>query len=427
MNKVTRDDIANIHCASPVRFLLKRQDESSLRIKIITIKDEYRSLVVKQIFYTSIMLLLFQIALFVSLTASAQSHFTISGFGQKIRNGDILYLSYNDSGRNILDSAIANDGRFSFSGVIHRPVKARIDRNENPEFAEVLTQSVDIYLEPGTIKINSPDTLAGAIISGTGLNDTLQLLHNNLKLLKTTQRAIKDPDLFTEEEKKDTALLNHNKKELEKIFYEMANIEIEFARDHPNSYVSLDLLVNRSRINRYIDKVAVVFENLSQNLKKTPQAQIIVERIKKKRQVAAGMTATDFTMNSAEEKAISLFSFKGKYVFLDFWASWCVPCREEHPNIAAQYEKYKHKGFTIVSVSIDTDKDKWLKAITKDKMTWTQVSDLKGEKGETYLKYGITTIPANFLIDPHGIVIAKDLKGDFLRDELAKIFSRKED
>ncbi|MEI9911503.1 MAG: TlpA disulfide reductase family protein [Bacteroidota bacterium] len=105
-------------------------------------------------------------------------------------------------------------------------------------------------------------------------------------------------------------------------------------------------------------------------------------------------------MNSAEEKAISLFSFKGKYVFLDFWASWCVPCREEHPNIAAQYEKYKHKGFTIVSVSIDTDKDKWLKAITKDKMTWTQVSDLKGEKGETYLKYGITTIPANFLIDP---------------------------
>src|SRR5690606_22400074 len=123
----------------------------------------------------------------------------------------------------------------------------------------------------------------------------------------------------------------------------------------------------------------------------------------------------DFSMKDTYDNIVNLSYFNGKYVLLDFWASWCGPCREEHPNLISIYENYKNKDFTILSVSIDTDKEKWIKAIDKDKLTWTQVSDLSGNKGEVYLKYGITSIPANFLIDPNGLVIAKDLKGDALK------------
>src|SRR5690606_33088501 len=142
-----------------------------------------------------------------------------------------------------------------------------------------------------------------------------------------------------------------------------------------------------------------IYDHLAENLKQTPQGDIISERIKKKRQVVVGMKAIDFSMKDTYDNIVNLSYFNGKYVLLDFWASWCGPCREEHPNLISIYENYKNKDFTILSVSIDTDKEKWIKAIDKDKLTWTQVSDLSGNKGEVYLKYGITSIPANFLID----------------------------
>lgn len=364
----------------------------------------------------------FFLVLLISTITYGQTGFTIIGMGEKLHDGDTLYLSYKDGGKYILERTTAADKKFTFNGTVKEPVKANIYRNENPEQVDIITESVDLYLEPGIIKINSLDTLTGAVISGTSLNDTLQLLRNQLANLIKKTREIKDPDYFTEEEKRDTALVNHNKKELENIFYNIVDTELAFAEQYPNSYVSLDILANRSRINTYIEKVASIYDHLAENLKQTPQGDIISERIKKKRQVVVGMKAIDFSMKDTYDNIVNLSYFNGKYVLLDFWASWCGPCREEHPNLISIYENYKNKDFTILSVSIDTDKEKWIKAIDKDKLTWTQVSDLSGSKGEVYLKYGITSIPANFLIDPNGLVIAKDLKGDGLKSELSKIF-----
>jgi len=351
-----------------------------------------------------------------------QTNFTIIGMGEKIHNGDTIYLSYKDAGKYILDSTTVADGKFTFNGSIKEPVKASIYRNENPERVNMITESVEIYLEQGIININSSNNLTEAIISGTKLNDTLQLLRNQLADLIKKRSEIKDPDYFTKEEKSDTALVNYNKKELENIFYNIVDIELAFAEKHPNSYVSLDILYNRSRINTYIDKVASIYNHLAEDLKQTPQGDIISERIEKKRQVMIGMKSIDFSMKDTNDQTINLSSLKGKYVLLDFWASWCGPCREEHPNLITIYDNYKNKNFTILSVSIDTDRGRWIRAIAKDKLVWAQVSDLKGDKGDVYLKYGITSIPANFLIDPNGVVIAKDLRGDALKTELSKIF-----
>lgn len=127
-----------------------------------------------------------------------------------------------------------------------------------------------------------------------------------------------------------------------------------------------------------------------------------------------GSIAPDFTLTSLDGKSIALKSLRGKFVLLDFWASWCPPCRAENPNVVAAFEKFKGKNFTILSVSLDKDKDKWQEAVNKDKLTWMHVSDLQGWESTVAALYGVQSIPANFLIDPSGKIIAADLRGDDL-------------
>lgn len=162
--------------------------------------------------------LFFYLVFLNSVIVSGQTKFTIIGTGEKIRNGDTLYLSYKENSKYILERTTATGNKFTFNGSIKEPVKATIYRNENPEQVNIITESVDVYLEPGIIKINSPDTLTGALICGTHLNDTLQLLRNKLTNLIKNRRELKDPDSFTEEEKRDTALVNNNKRKLEIFF-----------------------------------------------------------------------------------------------------------------------------------------------------------------------------------------------------------------
>jgi peroxiredoxin len=141
------------------------------------------------------------------------------------------------------------------------------------------------------------------------------------------------------------------------------------------------------------------------------------------RNVAVGQAAPDITLPSPDGKNVSLSSLRGKYVLIDFWASWCGPCRQENPNVVRMYNKYKDKGFEIFGVSLDESRDKWLKAIAMDKLTWPHVSDLKGWSSAAAQLYNIQAIPQTLLLDKEGKIIAKNLRGKALEEKLASLLN----
>lgn len=178
---------------------------------------------------------------------------------------------------------------------------------------------------------------------------------------------------------------------------------------------------------KYYENKEEVYQLLSRfdgNVVELPQFKIFKKQVESQRNVAVGKSAPDFTLDSSKGTKLALSDFRGKLLILDFWASWCGPCRRENPNVLKIYKAFKEKGLEILSVSLDTKKDEWLRAIEEDGLIWNHASDLKGFKSEVPQKYGVSGIPAIFLIGKDGKIIAKGLRGEELEERVTELLKK---
>jgi peroxiredoxin len=198
---------------------------------------------------------------------------------------------------------------------------------------------------------------------------------------------------------------------------------IDFIQNHKNSSASLMAMMMMSQEPENLPLLDSLFQQLTPAVQNTPQGQELNQFLHEYRATAIGSTAQDFTMNDTNGKPVKLSDFRGKYVLVDFWASWCMPCRKENPNVVRIHDQYKDRNFTILGVSLDDNREAWLRAIEKDRLKWTHVSDLKKwEQAPVAKLYAISAIPCSLLLDPQGRIVAKNLRGEELAVELAKLF-----
>jgi peroxiredoxin len=338
-------------------------------------------------------------------------------------------LLYEINGKSIVDSARIVNGIFTFHGIIPSyPVMARLWGHNAPVGYQNghLPDQLSFYLEKGTINIHTKDSLKYAAVTGTKVN----LDYNKYRTFMTRPlnniMELNKEGVLAMMAKKNTPEFEaeYRTRYLKGVdAYKTALMQ--YTQQNPASYASIGALSDWAGTKIDFAVVEPIYKNLAASLRNTYAGKELGKRIEKSHFTVVGAMAPTFTQNDPEGKPLSLTDYRGKYVLLDFWASWCGPCRAENPNYVKAYQQYKDKGFTLLGVSLDRPDAHaaWVAAIKTDGLEWPQVSDLKYWNNDVAKLYDIRSVPSNFLIDPQGKVIAINLRGEELQAKLKEILN----
>jgi len=321
--------------------------------------------------------------LIFACNTSPHNEFQLNGITKDFENGTVLYFD-NTSTETLIDSAVVEDNTFHFNTKLPKSPLQVVLRTKDFSHYRFL------WLEnnPMTFDASNSD-FRNAIVTGS--------VEENLsyKLSKETDTLSRDERIIKEQ---------------------------RFVEKHPNSIHSVYVLSVYSTTWGK-EKTKELYDKLSIEIKQTEFGKEIANYIKLNKNPEIGDSYVDFEMEDPNGEIRRLSEFEGKLVLLEFWGSGCLPCRQENPNLVKTYRKYQPKGFEIFAVSQDTKEENWLRAIEKDGLPWTQVSDLKGQSNIASLMYGISYIPDNFLIDQNGVIIGRNIRGDDLDRKLEELLN----
>ena len=335
--------------------------------------------------------------------------FVVNGNINGLTDGVVQIVTMTDD-HSLIASDSAKKGKFTLKGSVPEPgLYFIVLSNEQPQYLFLENNTISITGSKADIKnlkIQGSQSHTDFVEFNKTFNPMIAELNGFAALIQQEPNEKKKEELF---KKYDSVVARINK-------------EVgDFVSSKKSSYVSAFLLSVSTQVLSDPAVLEQRFNMLDEEVRNSQFGKSLASNIAYFKVGAVGTNALDFTQNDVNGKPVSLSSFKGKYVLLDFWASWCKPCRMENPNVVKVYNKFKSKNFTILGVSLDQSKDAWVKAIENDHLQWNHVSDLQQWNNAVAQMYHIQSIPGNFLIDPTGKIIARDLRGEDLEKKLCEI------
>jgi peroxiredoxin len=345
------------------------------------------------------------------------STFTINAEIIGVEDATPIYLKMVKDGKLTppLDTANIQSAKVSFTGELDVPEMVYLQIGDTRKM-------INLFGENGSISvIVHVDSLDKARVTGSDSHDDLMAFKKFLEPID--EKSIKlNEEYQAASANNDTERMNELREMYEQIRVEQIAMIKKFIVDNNESFVAPFLIKGYLYYDMEYPALDSLLSKLSPSIYSSNDYIALVDRVNTLRSVSIGMPAVDFALNDTTGNPISISSFQGKILLIDFWASWCGPCRRENPNVVQLYNDYKDKGFEIIGVSFDESRAKWIDAIHQDQLEWPHVSDLKGWSSAAGKLYAVNAIPATVLLDREGKIIAKGLRGDALRKKLEEIY-----